>query len=103
MRDGALVMCAVTNDLLDMERLRSGTLVVEKAAVPVRSAVDACVDQVCGPVSQVYFVFVFVFCGKPFSACMFVCVSMCVGVCSTVSGSVLCCMCVCVRARRVCV
>ena len=46
MREGVLVMCAVTNDLLDMERLRSGVLSVVKAGVAVRSAVAACVDQV---------------------------------------------------------
>jgi hypothetical protein len=46
MHSGVMLMCAVTNDLLDMERLRAGTLMVKKAAVAVRSAVDVCIQQV---------------------------------------------------------
>ncbi len=46
MHDGVLVMCAVTNDLLDMELLRSGKLLVKRAATVVRAAVGACVEQV---------------------------------------------------------
>ena len=46
MREGVMLMCAVATDLLDIERLRAGTLTVTKHSVDLRSAVDSCVQQV---------------------------------------------------------
>lgn len=52
MHDGLRLMRGVTEDLLDMERLRAGTFSVVKGVVAVRSAVEACVQQVRSQLAQ---------------------------------------------------
>ncbi len=46
MREGVVSMCAITTDLKDMEKLRSGTFKVQEGPVIVRAAVEVCVSQV---------------------------------------------------------
>jgi signal transduction histidine kinase len=40
MQEGVDLMCAITNDLLDLEKLRSGKFVVKPTPVPLRALVD---------------------------------------------------------------
>ena len=44
MQEGVDLMCAITNDLLDLEKLRSGKFVVRPTPVPLRALVDNVAD-----------------------------------------------------------